>query len=226
MWRSGDALRADLMGSSRSFHLVSSKAKSGRRRKISGVDLELAGRDAKCRDGAGPRSGQRAMSSICAGRRPRTRIITLQSPWAGFERRSFYFHLPCCAIIFLRTYSCNCGYPANFSGLAPRQGPLRLAGCSQLLAAPFPGADALMLVGGTLITQRTGFGRDRADCIRHEIDSIKTYFDSLRFAHSFAALFAVPSTFCSFHLVCARFSFDSTTSLNFFIAASTSPENE
>ena len=27
------------------------------------------------------------------------------------------------------------GYPAKVSGLAPRQGPLKLAGCPQLLAA-------------------------------------------------------------------------------------------
>ena len=38
------------------------------------------------------------------------------------------------------------GAPANLSGLAPRRGLQRLAGCPQLLGAP-SGAQALMLVG-------------------------------------------------------------------------------
>ncbi len=44
------------------------------------------------------------------------------------------------------------GIAANLSVLAPRQGPLRLAGYPQLLVAP-SGGMALMLAGGTLITR-------------------------------------------------------------------------
>src|SRR6266480_6774510 len=43
--------------------------------------------------------------------------------------------------------------PANFSGFAPRKGPLRLAGCPRLLAKP--SVDHVASVsGGTLISRR------------------------------------------------------------------------
>jgi len=43
------------------------------------------------------------------------------------------------------------GNPANFSGPAPREGLLRLAGCPQLSGAPSGGHDA-NISGDTLIT--------------------------------------------------------------------------
>ena len=51
------------------------------------------------------------------------------------------------------------GVPANISGLAPRQGLLKLAGCPQILAYP-SGGHLANVSCGTLITRCVGRGRD------------------------------------------------------------------
>ena len=48
----------------------------------------------------------------------------------------------------------NCGHPANLSGLAPKQGPLTLAGCPQLLAGSLGGPRAN--VSGVLAGRQIG----------------------------------------------------------------------
>jgi len=50
--------------------------------------------------------------------------------------------------------------PANLSGLAPKQSPLKLAGCPQWRVSPSGGTRANVSGGGTLITGtvRSGMG--------------------------------------------------------------------